>query len=47
MIALAAVFTLPMIPAYKINWKREKTQADFNEEPETKSIASHKQAVSQ
>ena len=47
MIALAAVFTLLMIPAYKMKWKREKTQADFTEEPETTSIASHKQAVSQ
>ena len=47
MIALAAVFTLLMIPAYKMKWKREQTQADFIEETETKSIASHKQAVSQ
>lgn len=47
MIALAAVFTLLMIPAYKMKWKREKTQADFTEEPETTSIVSHKQAVSQ
>ena len=36
-----------MIPAYKMKWKREKTQADFTEEPETTSIVSHKQAVSQ
>ena len=46
MIALAAIFTLLMIPAYKMKWKREKTQADFTEESETKSLVHHQEAIS-